>query len=297
MSKLLNSNVNWIQWVKEIKSNIPGPNVTISACTHWGEKAWEKSIDYMLEQLEIDKYLLKWKINFILTNIEGYLKSFDVQTPVEARFIDEDLNRACSIENMQKSTTYEVMRALELQPILEQTDVHLDIHSTYTKTESMLILTKEWWEKLKGSFNCDVIYTWITDNQVWKPFIDITERSGGLWVWIECGYEEDPEIYKIWVENSILLLDSMWMVDKNHFEQELLEKKVNKNINTYATVLKTEETFQPIKNFNHNEFVTKGTPIARIWNKIIRAPKDSIILMPNPGVKIGYEYCFLAEVN
>jgi succinylglutamate desuccinylase len=63
--------------------------------------------------------------------------------PQDARFIDENLNRCCSIENLSKSTSYEVRRALELQPVLKDTDIHFDIHSTYTPSESILINTPE----------------------------------------------------------------------------------------------------------------------------------------------------------
>ena len=97
---LLNQSYEWVLWVKEIDSGIEWPNVCISVCTHWWEHAGLKAIEYIYESLNIKQELIKWKIYFILTNVEAYKKSLkdNNSNPVDSRFIDENLNN--DIDNM-----------------------------------------------------------------------------------------------------------------------------------------------------------------------------------------------------
>lgn len=295
---LLNQNYNWVDWVKEIDSWVKWPNICISVCIHWWEHAWLRVVEYLFEKLNIERELIYWKIYFILANLEAYKKSLKDEniSPVESRFIDENLNRCCSIENMRYATSYELKRALELTDILKNIELHFDIHSTYTKSESMLITTEKWFNRYSNIFNVDTIYSWITEKQVWKPFIDITERYWWIWIWLEAWYEGDNTWYKIWVENSIRLLNELWMIDWKKFNNELTINKNNNYKKVYWSIIINEDCFEPIKIFNHNDIVKKWEIIAICWNKKIIAEKDSYILLPSPKMIVWEEYCFLWEV-
>ncbi len=297
MLDLLNETYNWINWIKEIDSWKEWPIVWISVCTHWGEHAWLKAVKYLSEKLDIENNLIKWKIYFILTNIKAYKKSLINwnKNPVDFRFIDENLNRCCSVENLKKSNLYEAKRALELENILKKLDYHLDIHSTYNPSEAMLITSKKWW-KISEYFNVDTIYSWITDVQIWKPLIDITERNGWIWIWLEAWCEKDDTWFKIWVENSIRFLWKLWMIDEKKFNNEISSDKKNIHIKVYDSIIVEWEWFTPIKQFKHKEIVKKWDVIAIYKNKKYTAKKDSYILMPNINT-IWEEYCFLWEVN
>jgi len=295
MSELLNKYHNGIQWIQTIESKYNGPTVTITACTHWWELAWEKSIAHLLDYYQIEQNLTCWKIHLILTNIEWYKKSLTMDRPQDARFIDENLNRCCSLENLAISTAYEVQRALELEPILKQTDVHFDIHSTYTPSQSMLINTPESQWKFDWVFNTDVIYSWITDVQVWKPFIDITIRNWWLWIWIECGDENDSKVYKIGSENSIRLFENLQMLESWLLMPESIDQKENKLLQISSSIIVNDHTFTPAQNFKHNQKVKKWEIIAYSTNKNFVAEENLIILLPNPKLIPLEEYCFLAR--
>lgn len=297
MLDLLNEKYDWINWVKVIDSWIKWPNVWISVCTHWGEHAWLKTLEYLTDELDIENNLTKWKIYFILTNIDAYKKSLLSwnKNPVESRFIEDNLNRCCSEDNMKKSVSYEVKRALELVPILKKLDYHLDIHSTYNPSEAMLITTSNWVKELSNTFNVDTIYSWIPDVQVWKPFIDITERNWWIWIWLEAWCEKDDTWFHIWVENTVRLLDKLWMIHEEKFKNEFSINKTNLNIKVYDSIIVEWKWFIPSKIFKHKDFIRKWEIIATFKDKEYIAKKDSYILMPSIN-GVWEEYCFLGEI-
>jgi hypothetical protein len=59
------------------------------------------------------------------------------------------MNRCCSEQNLKTSISAEVNRVLEIMPILQQLDIIFDIHSTYSPSDSMIILTNKSHEKFK----------------------------------------------------------------------------------------------------------------------------------------------------
>ncbi len=297
MLDLINSNYKWIWWVKLIDSWKKWPSIWISVCTHWWEHAWLKALEYIYKNFKIEEELIKWKVYFILTNKKAYKKSLKEwnKQPVKYRFIEENLNRCCDKEDFKNSSSYEVKRALELENVLKDLDYHLDIHSTYSPSEAMLITTKKWW-KISGIFNVDTISSWIPEVQVWKPFIDITERNWWIWIWLEAWYEKDETWFKIWVENFLRLLNYLWMLDWKKIKEYLSNNKSNIELDVYDSIIYEWEWFKPIKNFKHKDIVKKWE-IITIYNwKEIRAKKDSYILMPWLNA-IWEEYCFLAKNN
>ncbi len=110
---------------------------------------------------------------------------------IQTRFIDENMNRCCSRENLLNSNSYESKRANEIIPILNKLDILFDIHSTYSPTESMLIFSNNSYDKFKETFNCSTEIIWINDIVVWKPFMDIVERNWWIWIRIESWYQLD----------------------------------------------------------------------------------------------------------
>jgi hypothetical protein len=63
------------------------------------------------------------------------------------------MNRCCSIENLKESNSIEVRRILELLPVLNKLDFLFDIHSTYSPSDSMMILTKKSYQEFSDVFN------------------------------------------------------------------------------------------------------------------------------------------------
>lgn len=304
---LLESTHLWIPWVYLMDSGVPGPTVAISACTHGGEHAWLKAINDLVENVEIEKHLIKWKVFFILTNIEAYKKSVSEgnELPDLYRSLEANLNRCCTIEDMNNATTYEARRAKELEHILRNTDYHLDIHSTYSKSEAIAISTERSRILVQTTLNVDVIYENLTEIQTWKPFIDIAERNGGIWIWIEAWCELDNTWFNIWVENSLRLLSWLGLIPTQLLNTNYSNKN-NVLIHVYGKIVPTGANFDTVQKFEHNNVIKAWELIWKDSIREYRVERESIIIMPTKTEAIRRnlsegknpeEFCFLGEIQ
>ncbi len=302
---LIDNTYKWIPWVMLLDSWKEWPNFAISACTHGGEHAGLKVINYLIETLHLSQNLMQWKVFLVLSNIEAYKKSLLLENPAWARFIEENLNRCCDPLNMQSSQLYESRRARELEWVLKSIDIHLDIHSTYSPSEAIGVVTQKSQNLIQTILNVDAIYHNMLQVQTWKPFIAITERHGGVGIWLEAWCEDDNTGFLIGTDNAIRLLRHLWMVDPSYGSNSLLENKSNTVIHLYWSVVPRGNNFQPSKYFQHNEFVRKWTEIAQDGDHMHIIQEDSIIIMPHPEKNIPIlnkmikkeEYCFLWKIN
>ncbi len=302
---------NWVKWVELINSWKDWPVLWISVCTHWWEVVW---LD-ILEELNkswILKNILKWKLFLILNNINAYNKYIELKNGwkdisekelVSTRFVDENMNRCCSSENLRISNSTEVRRVLELIPILNQLDIIFDIHSTYSPSDSMVILTKKSYKKFGKIFNVDIILIWITETQAWKPFIDIVERTWWIWIWIESGYQLDNTWYKIWLDNLLRLLINLWMVDWNSVvvKKWLSEEIEKKTIKVFWSIIVRWKNFKFYKDYKHLDKVQKWELFCFDWSDDIYSEKDFIIIMPKQNNSdssklIWEEWCFMWKI-
>jgi len=305
---LLESTYLWIPWIYLIDSGIPGPTVAISACTHGGEHAWLKAINHLMDVVEIKKHLISWKIFFILTNIRAYEQSIKEgnDDPDSNRFVEANLNRCCTVENMESGNSYEAKRAKELEKILQDVDYHLDIHSTYsTPSRAIAISTERSRELVRESLNVDLILENIPQVQVGKPFIDIVERHGGIWLWLEAWYELDGSWFNIWVENSLRLLSTLKMVS-GMLKNTMYVHRQKRLIRVHWVIVPTGKNFSTVKVFKSGDVVKSGEVIWSDSTWEYRATKDSIIIMPAEPAAVNKrisewavpeEYCFLWEVE
>lgn len=301
MHPLMNHYHNRVQWVELIDSWKKWPTFWISACTHWWEYAGLRVIDHLLNSTWLKSQLVCGKVFLILANIQAYQFSFQCKHPADARFIDENLNRCCTKENLLYGTSYEAWRASELETILAGLDYHLDIHSTYSKSQALWIVTEKWKTEIGEVLNVDVIYENLTEIQVGKPFIDITERNGGIWIWLEAWWEMDETWFLIGVENCLRLLIHFNMLNETNLNLQEFHRKENRKIEVYSSIVPKGKHFQPVKNFQHNDEVQKGEIIGSDDKHSYPVSEDSIILMPSVPEKLKVilekgqieEYCFL----
>ena len=112
MINLIENKFNNIEWVTFLDSGVSWPILWVSVCTHWWEVVWLDILNYLFNEIDIRNYLLKWQIYFIVNNIKAANKMLDLiknwkqitqQDLIESRFIDENMNRCCSVENLKKS--------------------------------------------------------------------------------------------------------------------------------------------------------------------------------------------------
>ncbi|MDD2916420.1 MAG: succinylglutamate desuccinylase/aspartoacylase family protein [Candidatus Gracilibacteria bacterium] len=302
---LLNSTYNGIQGVHLLDSGKAGPTVGISACTHGGEHAGLRVINHLVDDFGIAQKLVCGKIFLILTNIQAYELSLQTSHPADARFVDENLNRCCTEENLLTGTSYEANRARELEPILANLEYHLDIHSTYSKSQAVGIITEKGKERMGAVMNVDVVFENLTQVQIGRPFIDITERHGGVGIGLEAGWEEDEAGFRIGVENSLRLLSDLKLLEDSSVDSNQYPIKENKKIFVYGSVVPKGKNFQPARNFNHGNIVQKNEVIGQDDVGTHVASEDSIIIMPSVPEKLRIilekgqieEFCFLGRIS
>ncbi len=136
-STLTHSSYQWINWVQKVDSWNPWPKVVISACTHGGETAGLQVIQYLLHDYWIREKIRRGEIYFVLSNMDAYnfyLKSGDFK---KARYIDQNMNRCATKENILNSSSSEARRIRELHALLSSCDIHIDLHSTTMSSSSI----------------------------------------------------------------------------------------------------------------------------------------------------------------
>jgi len=125
-----------VDYVWQFDSGKPGPNVMVQALTHGNEICGAIVMDWFLAQG------YKPEVG-VLTLSFGNLAAFgrwDPDNPEISRYTDEDMNRVWADDylNSDKST-YEVVRARQLLPFVEQADFLLDIHSMREPCAALMV--------------------------------------------------------------------------------------------------------------------------------------------------------------
>lgn len=115
-----------VDYVHVLDSGQPGPNVLVQALTHGNEICGALALDWLLRQSVRPR---RGKLTLIFANVEAYLR-FDHAEPTTSRFVDEDLNRVWSDDQLfGPRDSAELRRARQLQPFVDAADLLLDIHS------------------------------------------------------------------------------------------------------------------------------------------------------------------------
>ena len=296
--KLVSSSTNGISWVIAFDSKIPGPTIVITACTHGWETAGIEAMEILDHEIHISTALKRGKLYFILANKDAYQKLLETGDIVNSRYVDENMNRCCSIESLRYPVNSERKRVNELLPILSSADIHLDIHSTYTPSESMAIYYEKGIHQKQYPLNMDKELMGLPERVTGEPLISIIERNWGTGLAMETGDARDGTGKTIALDNILRILCAYNMIELH--KEHLLPEKSSQKIHIYATILVENASFLPTREYIHGESVPQGTLIATQNDREYTAVRDSIILMPAPvrtnmSTFIGEEYCFLGE--
>jgi predicted deacylase len=120
-----------VPYVHTLDSGKPGPDAMINAVTHGNEICGAVALDWLLRS---GYQPTCGRLTVAFVNTAAYL-AFDPQAPAETRFVDEDMNRLWTYEQLDGrpdadvDTSAELARARELRPFYERVEMLLDIHS------------------------------------------------------------------------------------------------------------------------------------------------------------------------
>ena len=303
---------NEVQWVQLLDSGREWPTLWISVCTHGWEVVWLDILQSLIEEIQITEKLTRWRIFLILSNISAYRKyrtlveswkEIDAKDLVSTRFVDENMNRCCDVDNIKNSRSKEVVRILELTPILSELDVIFDIHSTYAPSDSMSIITRRSFQSFWNTFNVHKRLVWITEVQAWKPFIDIVERMWWVWIGLESGCQLDASGYKIWLDNSLRLLAQLWMIDINdeEIQRHIWPTIESQTLNIFWNIIVRSKDFRFSQEYKHLDVIKKWELFCYDGENEVYAERDFLIIMPSSNSTdfsklIWEEACFMWEM-
>jgi len=113
-------------YVHRFDSGRRGPDVLVVALTHGNELCGAYALDRLLR---LSPTPPRGRLTFAFANVAAYA-TFDPANPGIARFLDEDLNRLWSPEQLDgPRNSRELERARALRPFVDAADFLLDLHS------------------------------------------------------------------------------------------------------------------------------------------------------------------------
>jgi predicted deacylase len=119
-----------------IESGRPGADVTVVALTHGNELAGAIVLDAMLRA---PPALAAGRQTLGFANIEAFHR-FNPKQPTASRFVDEDMNRLWDIHVLEGPRhSIELNRARQMRPLIERTQVLLDLHSMLWPSDPLIL--------------------------------------------------------------------------------------------------------------------------------------------------------------
>jgi len=125
-----------IAYYHRFGSGIAGPTVTVNALTHGNEICGAIALDRLFKTGFRPK---RGTLLLGFANIDAYA-AFDAADPTQSRYLDEDFNRLWSAGVLDgRRESRELARAREIRPLIDETDLLLDIHSMSGNSPAMML--------------------------------------------------------------------------------------------------------------------------------------------------------------
>jgi predicted deacylase len=125
-----------VDYVHRFDSGVAGPHAMIAGIVHGNELCGAIALDRLLRA---DVRPRRGSLTLAFANPRAY-QTFDAADPTASRYIDEDLNRVWAppvLDGSRRSA--ELERARELRPLVDRTDLLLDLHSMQHDTRALIL--------------------------------------------------------------------------------------------------------------------------------------------------------------
>ncbi|MFA6297147.1 MAG: succinylglutamate desuccinylase/aspartoacylase family protein [Candidatus Paceibacterota bacterium] len=264
--------------VIELIGKEAGPTSIILAGVHGNERCGVEALNKIAPSLEINRGKV-----FILYGNPRAIEQ-------DIRFTEANLNRMFRLDeeiSEEEKGSYEYSRAQFLKKYLDQSDVLLDIHASYTPKSPTFIICEENSRNITKNLPFEIVVSGF--DQVEPGGTDYyMNTTGKIGICVECGYLKDAQS----VENAEKSIHA-FLCARGHKDDE--KQKIDQtNIQMYKIYL-SETNFELAKEFYDFEEIKSGQIIGKDGEKEIFAPKDSIILFARNIKKAGDEAFLLGE--
>lgn len=286
-----------IPGVIRIEGEEAGPEVGIMACTHGNEPAGLAAFGWLWQQR---KALKRGRVHLILNNIQAagryFTEAEDLSFTAHYRFVDRDMNRLKP--GWEQDGSYESERVKALQPLLQRLDYVLDLHSTSSPSEPMLIEIADEHPLLPVP-GVHLVIQNIVPHLNAPPLVALCTRAAAYV--LETGSHEDRAALRIAQQACLALLEQAGLREA---PQPLTEGVSPAVYRIYETVVFPHDSYTLLKLVPHLGFLPAGTVLARSdsgdsvqWpDWVVR--RDSYAIMPPQRLKpvhFGSEFMYLAE--
>jgi predicted deacylase len=286
------ANISKLSWpyCYEIKSNRPGPVVSILGSIHGDELCGHDTIKNLLQDFASGKLSL---VAGVLRLGLGNLAALEAKN----RYCEFNLNRLFRAETRSLPKSYEVTRAIELMDFLQGTDVLFDLHSTTEPSEPFL-LCENFVAPDGSQFSPFPIVTgWCSlgDASVAGDTESYVNSLGGKSYTFESGWKDWPGSSDCAYEMSIRMLTYYGLIKGENKFSELSARASVFELFAVQNLLRPDMRYS--RKFKTFDPLSAGELIASDSDQEFRAPCDCVIVMPaNPAFKKpGEDVYFLAR--
>lgn len=275
-----------------IDAGVPGPTVMILGGIHGDEICGVFAVKSLIDQ-RATCALKKGKLILMYGNLQAIRANL--------RQVDENLNRmfhtdpAAYTPKMQESYAY--LRAMQIKPYLDQTDVLLDLHSVGNQDAVPFVICEENGREIARHFSVPIVCSGLDDAHPGGTD-GYMNKSGKIGLCLECGQHTDPGAVELAQEGITTFLAAMGMLDA---DSQLLSKlsptvqPAQRQIRV-ATIYKNRyASFQLAKNFEEFEEVQVGELLGYDGDAPVYAEKTALILFARSRTAPGEECFCLAE--
>jgi len=263
----------------ELKGTLPGKTIVLLAGVHGNEICGVKAFDNLIPSLEIES----GRVLFIYANLKAIEEN--------KRFVEKNLNR-CFLTEQPKDIkdSLEGRTAREIIPLLNESDVVLDIHASNTQDSIPFVICDE-----KDLDIASILPTEIATYN-WGPFEpgstdDYVNFLGKPGICIECGFAKDPSTINK-AEEAILTFLRFFGAIKGEKPAPRKQKRY-KIVSLYKN---KDVPFSRTKPFSDFELLKERTLIGIDGIKEVYAEKGQIILFVRDRTGLNEE-CFLTAIE
>lgn len=281
-------------------SEVPGPRLLVLGAIHGDEKCGTAGINRIIPEIERGDIKLKCgQVTFVpVCNPRAYAKN--------VRYIDRNLNR--DMVRARNPKIYEAKLSNILVPMIEACDVLLDIHSYHAGGPAFTVLNEG--SPRYVNFAAALGSSWIISGWT-KAYlasapkggtrsktehIGTTEcayENGAIDVALECGQHLDPKAPQIAYDGIRRAMAYLKMADFPDLKPLSMPQRAELKEVVYSD---GKGTFA--RPWRHLDIARAGELIATRGNgSVLKAKKDSTIILPRVDAPRGDEWFYLGELR
>lgn len=274
--------------VLTFRGKSPGKTLAIFAGIHGNETGGILALRQLIDDLHSERLVLdNGTLHLVFANLAAIAR--------DVRFTELNMNRAFHFHSAdvpeEGRLSYERMRAIDLQPILVQSDALLDLHSTLTETSPFIICEEHSFEIAKllpfpiVSTGWDAVHAGSTD-----AFMN---QQGKIGVCVECGQHGDPEAEQRARTSIEVFLWELGLMDTGPKVEPVAQRRI------HARSIYKAHTHMRFTPPDRDQFcvIQKGEVIGFDGDEEVRADQESILLFPKEGTTKGGEAFVLGEIR